>query len=81
MLLVLPYWPRLYARLANDQDRRVREATQKAHLIGKQGLCGSSKSYIMQGQQSNLQGQRLLSLSTAMDDSLGSISCTYLLLT
>ena len=78
MLLVLPYWPRLYARLANDQDRRVREATQKAHLIGKQGLCGS-KSYIMQGQQSNLQGQRLLSYSTAMDDSLGSISCTYFL--
>jgi hypothetical protein len=33
MTLVLPYWPRLYSRLANDHDRRVREATQKAHLI------------------------------------------------
>ena len=35
MHLILPYWPRLYSRLANEQDRRVREATQKAHLVGK----------------------------------------------
>jgi hypothetical protein len=33
VLLILPYWPRLYTRLANDTDRRVREATQKAHLV------------------------------------------------
>ena len=36
VLLILPYWPRLYTRLANDTDRRVREATQKAHLVGKE---------------------------------------------
>ena len=35
MLLILPYWPRLYSRLCNDQDRRVREMTQKAHFVGK----------------------------------------------
>ena len=35
VLLILPYWPRLYTRLSNDTDRRVREATQKAHFVGK----------------------------------------------
>ena len=35
MLLILPYWPRLYSRLSNDQDRRVREMTQKAHWVGE----------------------------------------------
>ena len=38
MLLIMPYWPRLYSRLANDQDRRVREMAQKAHLVGKYTL-------------------------------------------
>lgn len=33
MKVVLPYWPRLYSRLAFDQDQRVREAAQRAHLI------------------------------------------------
>lgn len=35
MRLVLPYWPRLYSRLASDLDRRVRESTQKAHFVGE----------------------------------------------
>ena len=38
MLLILPYWPRLYNRLASDTDRRVREATQKAHSIRELNL-------------------------------------------
>lgn len=29
---VLPFWPRIYAKLALDDDRRVREHAQKAHL-------------------------------------------------
>ncbi|XP_077977369.1 E3 ubiquitin-protein ligase listerin-like isoform X1 [Glandiceps talaboti] len=28
---ILPYWHRLYAKIANDHDRRVREAIQQAH--------------------------------------------------
>ena len=28
---VLPFWPRIYAKLAIDNDRRVRESAQKAH--------------------------------------------------
>ena len=38
MLLIMPYWPRLYMRLSNDQDRRVREMAQKAHWVGKYTL-------------------------------------------
>lgn len=30
--LILPYWPRIYSRLAVDSDRRVRENIQKTHL-------------------------------------------------
>ena len=32
---VLPFWPRLYCKLSNDNDRRVREAAHKAHLQRK----------------------------------------------
>ena len=32
---LLPFWPRIYSRVALDQDRRVREAAQKAHLEGE----------------------------------------------
>merc|ERR1712226_578294 len=28
----LPFWPRLYCKLSNDNDRRVREYAHKAHL-------------------------------------------------
>ena len=35
VLLILPYWPRLYSRLSVDIDRRIREATQRAHLCCK----------------------------------------------
>ena len=35
MHIILPYWPRLYSKLAHEQDRKVREETQKAHLIGE----------------------------------------------
>mgnify|MGYP007022690594 CR=1 FL=1 len=38
ILLIMPYWPRLYTRLSNDQDRRVREMAQKAHWVGKYTL-------------------------------------------
>lgn len=32
---VLPFWPRLYCKLSNDNDRRVREYAHKAHLQSK----------------------------------------------
>ena len=32
---VLPFWPRIYCKLSNDNDRRIREWAQKAHLQGK----------------------------------------------
>ena len=32
---VLPFWPRLYCKLSNDNDRRVREYAHKAHLKRK----------------------------------------------
>ena len=35
---LLPFWPRLYSKLASDSDRRVREAAQKAHLASKPKL-------------------------------------------
>lgn len=31
----LPFWPRLYSKLSNDNDRRVREYAHKAHLKRK----------------------------------------------
>ena len=33
---ILPYWPRIYNKIATDHDRRVREAVQKALLAGKE---------------------------------------------
>ena len=32
VLAVLPFWPRIYAKIAVDHDRRVREAAQRANL-------------------------------------------------
>ena len=32
VLAVLPFWPRIYAKIAVDNDRRVREASQRANL-------------------------------------------------
>ena len=32
---LLPFWPRIYAKIAADHDRRVREAAQKANLAGR----------------------------------------------
>ena len=44
MHIILPYWPRLYSKLAHEQDRKVREETQKAHLIGKKITTGFFES-------------------------------------
>ena len=32
VLAVLPFWPRIYTKIAVDNDRRVREAAQRANL-------------------------------------------------
>ncbi|CAB4056024.1 LTN1 [Lepeophtheirus salmonis] len=29
---IIPYWPRMYSKIANDHDRRIRTAAQQAHL-------------------------------------------------
>ena len=34
---LLPFWPRIYNKVANDNDRRVREFAHRAHL---QGIVG-----------------------------------------
>jgi len=39
----LPFWPRIYVKVANDVDPKVREAVQKAHLQGKR-----PKAFILQ---------------------------------
>ena len=31
---LLPFWPRIFSKLSTDNDKRVREATQKAQLKG-----------------------------------------------
>lgn len=46
----LPFWPRLYNKLALDNDRRVREATHRAHeqlcLKVKRGLAPHAKAMV-----------------------------------
>ena len=32
---LLPFWPRIFSKLSTDNDKRVREATQKAQLKGQ----------------------------------------------
>ena len=34
---LLPFWPRIYNKVANDNDRRVREFAHRAHLQGMVG--------------------------------------------